>query len=202
MIFVAHRINSLEAVSKVPPHYGIEVDIRDSPSGLIVAHDPWVGGVSFSEFIKHVKHRLLIINVKSFGLEQKITDILNDFGIENYFFLDSHISVPYDFHQRQQGCFSGRVSEFECPSSIVLSGAIYDWVWIDCFSKFSLSKSCYKLLKEKHDYKLCLTSPDLLGRPDEIEEHAAEITRLNVWPDAICTKLWNIDRWKVALNLT
>ena len=50
-------------------------------------------------------------------------------------------------------------------------------------------------------YKICLTSPDLLGRDNEIVEMADYIKKHEIQFDAICCKIHNIHHWKKCLDL-
>ena len=97
--------------------------------------------------------------------------------------------------------FSGRLSEYEPIENIILSKNLFTWVWVDCFSKFTLNKNDFKIIK-KLNKKICITSPDLLGREDEIEYFANIILKNKIFPDAICTKFKNIKIWEKHLNIT
>ncbi|MAZ07787.1 MAG: hypothetical protein CMM99_04940 [Rickettsiales bacterium] len=76
MIIIYHRINSIKQLKKIPYKYGVEIDIRDYKNELILNHDPFKKGDKFLEYLKHFKHKFLIINIKSEGIEKKIFDIL------------------------------------------------------------------------------------------------------------------------------
>ena len=93
MITVCHRINSIKLLKKIPYNYGVEIDIRDYKNTLILNHDPFKKGESFLKYLKHFKHRFLVINVKSEGIETKIYNILQKRKINNFFFLD--VSLPF-----------------------------------------------------------------------------------------------------------
>ena len=41
MYFYSHRINSLDQLKNVDKNYGVEIDIRDYKSDLILSHDPF-----------------------------------------------------------------------------------------------------------------------------------------------------------------
>ena len=41
MYKVAHRINDLESLKKIPKNYGIELDIRYHKNELILHHEPF-----------------------------------------------------------------------------------------------------------------------------------------------------------------
>ena len=47
-----------------------------------------------------------------------------------------------------------------------------------------------------YGYKLCLVSPDLVGRGEEIEAYRKEILEREIQFDAVCAKLYNRDAWK------
>ena len=52
MIFCCHRINTVKELKNIPLSYGIEIDLRDNLNGdIYIAHDPFVNGELFSEFL-------------------------------------------------------------------------------------------------------------------------------------------------------
>ena len=200
MIYIAHRINTVEELKYVPDTFGVEIDVRDVGGDLILAHDAFADGEKFSNFLKYYRHKLLVVNVKSFGIESQIIQELKNFNITEFFFLDSAMSVIVQLSKGYQTHFSGRVSEFESIETVRLSKNLYDWVWIDCFTEYSLSTEVYLNLHKILNKKLCLTSPDLLNREFEIESHAKKILSTNCYPEAICTKLKNIETWQNFLG--
>jgi len=141
-----------------------------------------------------------VVNVKSSGIEKKIIDILDSFNIKDFFLLDSSMSQIFKLKTLNYGIFAGRVSEFESVMSITLSKNLFDWVWVDCFTAFSLTEDLYRELKYKLKLKICLTSPDLLDRKEDISLHAELIRTNNCYPDAICTKFSNINLWRDLLK--
>ena len=52
MIKIAHRINTIKDLKKVPPKYGVEVDLRSQGQNLILNHDPFCPGESFENYLK------------------------------------------------------------------------------------------------------------------------------------------------------
>ena len=44
MEFIAHRVNTIEELRKVPKEYGVELDLRDFGERLILQHDPFIDG--------------------------------------------------------------------------------------------------------------------------------------------------------------
>ena len=49
MIYVSHRINTVEALMENPVEYGVELDLRDRGDRLILQHDPFSDGEDFGE---------------------------------------------------------------------------------------------------------------------------------------------------------
>ena len=93
MIFVAHRINTIEELKKIDKEYGIEIDIRDYGNKLILKHDPFINinenNEELEEFLKYYQHRFIILNIKSERIEYKVLELMRKYNITDYFFLDS-----------------------------------------------------------------------------------------------------------------
>lgn len=190
MQFVAHRINTIEELKKVPREYGVEIDVRSIGQELVLSHDPFVSGEHFDEWIKHYKHKLLIINIKEEGIERAVLNIVNKNNIKNYFFLD--VSFPYLIKLMRQGekKVAVRVSEFESIETALALKNKVDWVWIDCFSKLPLSRKDY--LKLSRYFKTCIVSPELQGFSlEKISEFKSKLRNFSI--NAVCTK--RIDLW-------
>ena len=45
-------------------------------------------------------------------------------------------------------------------------------------------------------YKLCFVSPELQGQPEKLEIYKKQLIKENIIFDAICTKEYNIEKWK------
>ena len=83
MIYIQHRVNSIEDLMLTDSKYGVEIDIRNHGQELIVVHDPFLDQeINFENWLKYFKHNFLIINVKEEGLEPKIFDLLDFILIE------------------------------------------------------------------------------------------------------------------------
>ena len=70
-----------------------------------------------------------------------------------------------------------------------------NWVWIDCFTKLPITIDNFSKLKEL-GMKLCLVSPELQGQEEKIYEYKEYLNENNINLDAICTKIYNVDKWK------
>lgn len=194
MHIIAHRRNTLAELDATPTMYGIEVDIRSRGERLIIHHDALVDGNDFDEWLSHYKHGTLILNVKEEGLETALLTRMAKAGIEDFFFLDQSFPFLVKTSRTGEKRCAVRVSEFETiDTALTLAGRI-SWVWVDCFTRFSLTASDAERLKAA-GFKLCLVSPELQGRMDPAEVAAIRQTLADfgIEADAVCTKrpdLW------------
>ena len=194
MIIVRHRRNLRRELEETPTDLGIEVDIRSQGSELVIHHDPFVVGERFEDWIEAYAHRLLILNVKEEGLEERLLAIMQRRGIEEFFFLDQ--SFPFLIRTARQGerrC-AVRVSEYESVDSALNVSGMVQWVWVDCFTRFPLDGDDARALQAA-GMKLCLVSPELQDRtdPSEIEAIRNVLGRAKIMVEAVCTKepeLW------------
>ena len=195
MEFIAHRINSKSELQELSVDFGVEIDLRDHPDGHIhIAHDPFDEGERFDEYLKQYRHGTMILNVKSERIEFRILELLKKYAIDNYFFLDSSFPMIHNLASNGESKIALRFSEFEGIDTLEAMKAKIDWVWVDCFTKLPLDFDIYSELKQM-GYKLCLVSPELQGRDQEIEEYKAYLQENRIVFDAICTKAHNIKRW-------
>ncbi len=194
MHIVRHRRNTIDQLKATDISFGVEVDVRSIGSDLIIHHDPFVAGELFVEWIEYFQHQMLILNVKEEGLEERLLEIMRSKKIENFFFLDQ--SFPFIVRTAQQGerrC-AVRVSEYESIETALSIAHLVDWVWVDCFTRFPLSRKDADRLHEA-ELKLCLVSPELLGRSQakEITDLQQLLHQSGIEIDAVCTKkpeLW------------
>jgi hypothetical protein len=194
MKIISHRRNTIEELKKTPLHYGVEIDIRSFGYDLIIQHDPYVKGESFTDWLDNFHHSTLILNVKEEGLEARLLDIMKEREINDFFFLDQSIPFLVRLANAGESRSAVRVSEYESiKTAFSFSGKI-DWVWVDCFSHFPLNKNEALRLKDS-GFKLCLVSPELHGvKADEVIMQFIDTIKANaINPDAVCTKrpdLW------------
>lgn len=200
MIVISHRINTICQLQSLPIKYGVEVDIRSCGEHLIIHHEPYTEGVCFDEWIQYYQHGTLILNVKEEGLEARLIALLRTRGIDDYFFLDQ--SFPYLLKWAQSGerrC-AVRVSEFESIETAFTMAGKVDWIWVDCFTRFPLTRNDAKQLKNA-GLKLCIVSPELHGRDAAIEIPLLVnlLNKNDIHADAVCTK--RPDFWEMAVNI-
>jgi len=193
--YIAHRINTVEQLKSLPTEIGVELDLRDFGNELVLEHDPFTGGEKFSEYLRHYQHGTMILNVKSERIEHRVLELLVENKITDYFFLDSSIPMIYLLSKSGEKRSAVRFSEIESIETVLLMADKVDWVWVDCFSKLPIDRYSYKRLKEA-GLKLCLVSPELQGRPEDIANYKDYLANEGIVFDAICTKFHNIELWK------
>lgn len=203
---VLHRINKVSQLLELPKNYGAEIDIRYHENDLILHHDPFShhqdhGPEKFCDFLANYKRdELLICNIKSEGIEQKCIDLINQFQIKNWFFLD--LSMPYFVRYANYAKthfikgftpdnLAVRLSEEEPIEYAINFAHKAGWVWVDCFTKIALDDENYAKLKAL-GFKICIVSPELQKHdPEKMisgfqkKFHGKEI-------DAVCTKYPNL----------
>ena len=195
MEFIAHRINTVAALETLPKEYGVEIDLRDALDGRVyIAHDPFASGEDFEAYLKQYEHGTMILNIKSERIEFKVLELLEKYGIENYFFLDSSFPMIHAFVKSGERKVALRFSEFEGIDTLKNMQGQVEWVWVDCFTKLPIDHELFLQLK-KMDYKLCLVSPELQGRDEDIENYKTYLASQEIIFDAICTKYYNVSRW-------
>jgi hypothetical protein len=195
MQYIAHRVNTIAELQQLPTEYGVELDLRDHGDRLVLTHDPFTDGEDFDEYCRHYQHGTMICNIKSERIEERVQRVLADHKITDYFFLDSSFSMIFQLSRFGERRFALRFSEFEKIDSVIgMSGQI-DWVWVDCFTRLPIDRDTYLALREA-GYKLCLVSPDLQGRPQEISAYRHRLADDGIVFDAICVKSYNIIHWQ------
>lgn len=186
-MIIAHRRNTIPLLLETPTQWGVEIDIRSTGASLMVHHDPFEWGTPLDEWLPHYQHGTLILNVKEEGLETALIQRMAHYGIVDYFFLDQ--SFPFLIKTARLGerrC-AVRVSEYESlQTALHLSGDI-DWVWVDQFNGTWFTSQDLACLRTA-GFKLCAVSPELQGRPHDLDAFITASTQGQWQWDAICTK--------------
>ena len=188
MEIIAHRINSINKLKNLNVNLGVEVDIRSNEKNLIICHDPFSDYINFNDWLSFYNHGTLILNVKENGLEEELLKTMQFFKKKNFFILDQ--SFPYLINTIKDGekrC-AVRLSEYESINTVLSLKDKLSWVWIDFFTKFPVDFEIYKILK-KHNFKLCIVSPELQGHPSSKCLDLKNYIKSNeMYFDAVCTK--------------
>lgn len=194
MEYIAHRINTIDELKKIPTDYGVELDLRDQGDSIILQHDPFKNGEDFEEYLKHYNHGTMILNIKSERIEHRVLELIQKYNVKKYFFLDSSFPMIYLLSKNDENNIALRFSEFEGIDTILKMSGKAQWVWVDCFTELPINAENYNLLKE-HGFKFCLVSPELQNQNEKIETYKKYLKNSNITFDAICTKFYNIENW-------
>jgi hypothetical protein len=196
MEIIVHRRNTILELDSTPKKYGVEVDIRSYGPKLIVNHDPYIEGESFEQWLTAYRHGTLILNLKEEGLEEKLSTLMHQYGISDYFFLDQSFPFLVKYSSLGHNRAAVRVSEYESINTALSFAGRVDWAWIDCFNQFPLTATEANRLTDA-GFKLCLVSPELQGRDaaTEIPLLQSLLTAHSINAHAVCTKrpdLWEM----------
>lgn len=197
MKFIAHRINTVEQLLATPTRFGIEMDIRTMGSEMILHHDPFVDGENFERWLSNYRHGTLILNVKEEGLEKALLELMTRYGIEDFFFLDQSFPFLVKTSRGGERRCAVRVSEFEAIETVMSLAGMVEWVWVDCFTRFPLTREQAHALQSA-GFKLCLVSPELQGREASVSipQMLSLLQDLEIEAEAVCTKrpdLWGAE---------
>jgi hypothetical protein len=187
----AHRVNTIEALQKVPETLGIEFDLRSDGDRVIVTHDPFTEGPTIEEFFPHVGPRPCIFNVKCEGIEARVLAEAAKAKITEFFFLDLSIPAAVKLWRQGETRIAVRYSELEPFEGVLAWAGRATWAWVDCFEAWPADPAAWARVAER--FKVCLVSPELQGHgTDAIARFRAGLGARR-W-DAACTKrpdLWS-----------
>jgi len=191
---IVHRVNTAAHLRHIPPEWGVEVDLRDSGRHVVLNHEPFKGGERLEEYLRQFRHRFIILNIKSEGIEQAVIQAVTRHQIRHYFLLDVTIPKLVALGRRGVPHLAVRYSEFESLESCLALARWAEWVWIDCFTKIPLTPAIARRLRTR--FKLCLCSPELEGHPRAAVLRAKRQVQ-SLLIDAVCTDdpaLWTRTR--------
>ena len=157
-MFISHRINYLDNISAniFNECDGIEFDIRDSNSQIIVQHDAFKEGQLFSDFIKYCpSNKFYIVNVKSEGIEYDAIRILESHNIYNFFLLDCSIPMIIKLGKSGETRIAARFSEYESIYNIKALHKYIKWVWVDVFTTIPITYDIFITIK-RLNLNICL----------------------------------------------
>ena len=194
MLIISHRVNKIKDLVNTSCELGVEIDIRSNKEKLYLHHDPYVVGEDLETWLEEYNHAALILNVKEEGLESKLIGLMKKYKIDNYFFLDQSFPFLIKTANTGESRCAVRISEYEHIETVMsLSGKV-DWVWVDCFNHFPLTKNDATRLQIEGGFKLCFVSPELQGRDnlEGVKNYRGLIESIGIKGDAVCTKHPNL----------
>lgn len=194
---IAHRVNTLKNLTKLDNDiFGVETDLRYYKDKLILSHDPNAKGDNFNKFLKKT-NKTIFLNIKSSGILKNIIRLVKN---KNVFFLDisfSEIDLLFKLNLSKK-----ILLRFSCYENFDLSNKYMKkikWIWFDYFNDLKISIKDYKYFK-KYNKKICLVSPDLLGKKKDILKYIKYLNKNKIIIDAVCVKQENIKVWKDYYN--
>ena len=192
MQIVAHRINTVERLRRLPTHWGVELDLRADSSELILNHDPFKGGERFVDYLAEYRHGLLVLNIKEAGIEDEVLRLVRARGITDCFLLD--VEFPYLYRAARKGerAIAVRYTEDECIETVLKYKGRVDWVWIDTISRLPLDATVVEQLR---GFKTCLVCPERWGRPQDIPAYRQQLAKLGMQIDAVMTAEAHVAAW-------
>lgn len=195
MYLISHRVNSIKKLKNLDKKYGVEIDIRDEGNKLIVVHDPFKKGEKLTKFLNHFKHKILIANIKSERIEDRVIKVLKKKKISNYFFLDTSFPKIIELTKDNFKKIALRVSYYESISTAKKLKGKVNWIWYDTFKGIPKKLNELKYLKYKLKYKICLVCPKLHNPLNILDKKQLNIIKKNKLIDAICTKEKYFKEW-------
>ena len=182
MIPIIHKVNSIENLKNVPKNYGIEIDIRNSSSGLILSHEPANSGEMFNEYLENYNNKLLIANIKESGIEDEVIEMIKEKNIENFFLLDVEFPYIYQNFQINKEYLSTRFSKYESIESVKNLINKVSWLWVDTYSDFKINKTSAEIMK---NFKICIVSPSRWGSPQLLDIYVDKFKEFSIEIDSV-----------------
>ena len=197
MELIAHRINSVKKLKKLPKKYGAEIDLRSNGSNIILNHDPHKKGEKLKNFLSYYNHGTLILNIKESGIENEAIKISKKFKIRKFFLLD--VEMPFICKNKKNinKSLSVRYSEYESIDTVKKFINNVGWVWIDTFNKLPINKANIKVLKK---FKTCLVCPERWNRPQDISLYYKKMKFQTFFPNLVMTSQKNFSRWEKLIS--
>jgi hypothetical protein len=193
VILISHRVNTVEQLRRTPERYGVEIGLRDDGAHVVLQHDAFKTGERFDEYLRHYRHRFLILNLKCEGIEEAVLAAARAHGVDDFFVLDASIPAMVKLARRGETRLAVRFSEWEPVELVLAMAPLAQWVWVDCFRDYPPTPAEWETVRRR--LRVCLVSPELQGRePPERREAAAVVARFHA--DAVCSK--RPDVWEAA----
>tara|TARA_B110000027_G_C15987333_1_gene241577 strand:+ start:98 stop:688 length:591 start_codon:yes stop_codon:yes gene_type:complete len=193
MKIVAHRINKISTLKRLPKKYGCEIDIRSQGSQLILNHEPYESGDGLLDYLDNYNHGLLVLNIKEAGIENDVLNAVRIRGLSSFFLLDVEFPYLYNASRLGERSIAVRFSEDEPIDLIKTYSKLVDWVWIDTNTRLPLTGTNIKLLSSMQS---CLVCPERWGRPQDIIIYRQIIQKLQFNLNAVMTNQKYLSLWE------
>ena len=88
---------------------------------------------------------------------------IEKFKIYNYFFLHKFLPMSIEISFKSDKKTIIRYALYKLLETILNFKSIVKWLWVDFYKYYPLNKEIMDLFK-KHNFKICLFSPELKGK--------------------------------------
>jgi len=196
--YIYHRQNSLKNILKLKKKNidGVEIDLRSSKKKIIISHDPFKKELDFLKNVYRFKKIFLIIDIKSTGIAKKVGLVLKKRKIKFLFLNLISSEVVELLNTSLVKNILVRFSSFEEHNLKNKYFKKMKWIWFDFFDNKFLTLSNYKYFR-RHKKKICLTSPDLLGKNNKILlKLIKHLNKNKIKVDMVCAKPKAVKIWK------
>ena len=196
MEIIIHKINTVKELKRIRKDFGTEIDIKSYKSKLILNHEPYKSGELLENYLSAYANGTLILNIKESGIEDDVIKLVKKYKIKSYFLLDCE--MPYIFQKMRKNFkdIAIRFSEYEPIQISTKFINKVNWIWVDTYTKLSLSPNSIKIIKK---FKSCIVCPERWGREKDIKKYYNTMYKMNFFPDCVMTSKKNSLKW---LNLS
>lgn len=153
MIILAHcrswqnpaERNTLPALNKaLAAGFGLETDVRDCDSRLVISHDPSGHDAIpltalLDAYTAYPTAGVLALNTKADGLRAALAETLQRYriGPERYFVFDMAVPDALGYLRREMPCFTRQSGIEPVPAFIDRASGI----WLDCFERDRITRA-------------------------------------------------------------
>tara|TARA_X000001036_G_C20664350_1_gene800193 strand:+ start:1733 stop:2311 length:579 start_codon:yes stop_codon:yes gene_type:complete len=182
MIPIIHKVNSIDKLKNIPKDYGVEIDIRNGNSGLILSHEPANSGVLLEDYLDKYNNNFLIANIKESGIENEVVKTILEKNVENFFLLDVEFPYIYQNSSTKTDFLSTRFSKYESIESVENLINKVSWLWVDTYDNFRIDNNSADIMK---NFKICMVSPSRWGSPESLNTYIDKFKEFSIEIDAV-----------------
>lgn len=146
--------------------FGIETDIRDQQSKLVISHDipgdqNLISLADFFDMYREINHPgTLALNIKSDGLQDEVSRLVREYQINNYFCFDMSIPDMLGYTKKGLTVYS-RVSDIE---PVACLSERCSGIWLDSFGDDAWIPTSEFVSTDIEGKVICVVSSELHKR--------------------------------------
>ncbi len=194
MDYIIHRVNTISEMSMVNTKFGLEIDIVYENGQLLLKHSPQDllnENTELEKYLKKYKHKRLILNIKSSGIEEEVISMTKKYT-DDFLLLDVEFPFIIKNYKKFGKYFLLRISKYEAINNLEYFRNYIDWVWLDTYEEFMFKNE----FKEKINlFNICLVSIERWNQDYEVDNFIREIKEKNLNIKAVMTDLNSVEKW-------